>query len=65
MKKENGTIPLNVNNGDKVRKMTDKQLAELFNKIAGSSCQFCIYKCDYGEKDCIEGHKLWLKRSKK
>lgn len=47
-------------NGDRIRQMTDEELAELFDKCA--DCQMCIDNPSKCKMECIDGYMQWLKQ---
>ena len=47
-------------NADKIRQMTDEQLAEFFDKI--SDCQTCIDNPSKCHMECIDSRLKWLKQ---
>ena len=47
-------------NCDRIRKMTDEELAELFDKCA--DCQMCIDNPSKCKMECIDGYMQWLKQ---
>lgn len=59
--------PYQLTNGDMIRKMSDKELAEFLN--AGIVCDMCIYSESCTEpfdgKVCFDGVLKWLKQPAK
>lgn len=47
-------------NGDRIRKMTDEELAEFFDKI--SDCQTCIDNPSECHVECIDSRSKWIKQ---
>lgn len=48
-------------NGDRVRAMTDEELAELLNKYA--DCRLCDgYERGVCNSECFKGHLAWLRK---
>lgn len=47
-------------NGDRIRQMTDEELAEFFDKI--SDCQTCIDNPSKCYVECIDSRLKWLKQ---
>lgn len=47
-------------NGDRIRQMTDEELAEFFDKI--SDCQTCIDNPSKCHVECIDSRLKWLKQ---
>ena len=45
---------------DRIRKMTDEELAEFFDKI--SDCQTCIDNTSKCHMECIDSRLKWLKQ---
>ena len=48
-------------NGDRIRNMTDEELAELFDEI-DVSCNKCKKHHAECDMECYEGYLLWLKQ---
>lgn len=54
-------IPPIRTNGDKIRAMTDEELAEFLNKYAG--CRLCDgYKRGICNSECVKGFLAWLRK---
>lgn len=48
-------------NGDKIRQMSDKELAEFLDKISG--CRLCdCHKRGNCNSECLKGHLAWLRK---
>lgn len=48
-------------NGDRIRQMTDEELAEFLNKY--SDCRLCDdYNGGICNSECIKGHLAWLRK---
>ena len=52
--------PKPLTNGDRIRQMTDEELAEFFDKI--SDCQTCIDNPSKCHVECIDSRLKWLKQ---
>ena len=48
-------------NGDRIRQMTDEELAEFLDELSG--CRLCDgYKRGICNNDCLKGHVAWLRK---
>lgn len=48
-------------NGDKIRQMTDEELADFLDELAG--CRLCDdYKRGICNGRCLKGHVAWLRK---
>lgn len=48
-------------NGDKIRAMTDEELAEFLDELSG--CRLCDgYKRGVCNSECLKGHLAWLRK---